>query len=487
MWWTTVALAGAPTFEGSEADVALAEALWTAAYACTGWEPATEEVVPIRRGGAFPPAFDFAGGLSRIGAKGLREILLVEDASGAIFAHEIGHAWFNEEPLAFSEGRAELLSACIAERLPDRVRFERADDYIADHLPDLKAWEDYTEISQRQLHAAYTGAWRLFAIVGAIVPRDRIFARGLRTWEDLDALLASSGSGGRLVIDALAGGAESQRRAFDDPDRDGIENLLERIGGSDPDRWDTDGDGWWDGAPDAPRGAIPLARDGTTACLPRVSSSGMTRVDFGGSLRGTDLEEMSTLAEGNTRIQMGRDQFARRGGYYAQVVGSDLVPNPRCTWTVDATVLVQGDKGFDDLPRFSDAVARAQQRFEERFGPTSHRLVVSVDPEDDRIHNTKVFERAITEVTVAAKLLERALQSGDEALAELAHHAVALHQLADSALPAEPALASALREHVLGRKGPTYGDAYRGDVKRWHRRAKACGGWNALIEDDCPL
>ena len=83
---------------------------------------------------------------------------------------------------------------------------------------------------------------------------------------ELEALLVHAGPRGAIVWDVLEGGVDRQREALSDKDLDGQPWLAEILSGTDPNRWDSDGDGWWDGASAAPVGAVPLPPDGTAVC-----------------------------------------------------------------------------------------------------------------------------------------------------------------------------------------------------------------------------
>lgn len=104
--------------------------------------------------------------------------------------------------------------------------------------------------------------------------------------EDVALAEAACGAKIRAVLD---GGAASQRAALQDEDLDALSDLYEALAGTDPTRWDTDGDGWWDGATPVP-GAVPLPRNGRPVCLAEVPrGTARVVVEYGGQLGGVVL------------------------------------------------------------------------------------------------------------------------------------------------------------------------------------------------------
>ncbi|MFN7145644.1 MAG: hypothetical protein ACK4YP_17845, partial [Myxococcota bacterium] len=181
--------------------------------------------------------------------RGLHHIQLAAGTwKPATVAHEVAHAWSYRGPSALVEGATTLLEACISRRDPARFPADppRTDGLAT--LVDLREWTngDADRVSRS---AGYTASERMFAMLAEVVP-ERDLWRSEWTWESFDAVLAEAGRTGDLLRSSLAGGVVTQRVILRDIDEDGILGLRERLDGTDPGAWDTDGDGWWDGAPE---------------------------------------------------------------------------------------------------------------------------------------------------------------------------------------------------------------------------------------------
>jgi hypothetical protein len=315
----------------------------------------------------------------------------------------------------------------------------------------------------------------LFRVIAKVAPDRRLLAADIVSWDDVMSLLAASGDGGRIVGDAIRGGTTTQRALLQDADLDGLVTLDEMTRGLDPWVWDTDGDGWWDGAPaDRPPHAIPLTK--AAACLDWASSTGSTRVSLEGNLRGIDLRGEGFVAEADHLILPHPTLSKRPGGYYLVPTADDLAPNGRCRQSRDWLVVAKGSVAEEHLDRFTEALAEARPRF-EAFGVEIGRFVV-------------VAERDVAGVMAGTPSMSVALEvlaDGEEveSLAYLLAAAYTLHASGHRSA-SNLALMVAFRDDVLGVKGPLFGARiYRPDVKHWQREVARCGGWEPFLERRC--
>jgi hypothetical protein len=62
-----------------------------------------------------------------------------------------------------------------------------------------------------------------------------------------------------------------------------------------------------------------------------------------------------------------------------------------------------------------------------------------------------------------------------------------LHRLAESkaSFAVSAAFVNAVREDLQRGRGPIFGEAWRGEIKRWQRAAARCGSWAALLDQEC--
>jgi hypothetical protein len=264
----------APFFDAYDREVgALADRVWQAGIACAGWEPAHTAIVAIEQ-----EELGWADGRASIGPdSGLRSIGLSKAHGGRAvesLPHEVAHAWAHSRTSALSEGVAQVLAECIAQRLGLHAGTGPS---LPDAVPDLRSWSPQ-EATPDERTAGYELSRRLArtrlllfgpgAVWGTSAPSNLT---------QLRSDLQRRGPHGHL-IDALLDQPTALRDFLRDEDHDDLPDGLEPLLGSDPNRWDSDGDGWWDGAQIAGRNRlVPLPATRDVLCLPK--SDGWTLED----------------------------------------------------------------------------------------------------------------------------------------------------------------------------------------------------------------
>ncbi|MEO0603193.1 MAG: hypothetical protein AAF211_17270, partial [Myxococcota bacterium] len=283
----------APVFTGPADDVARARRAWEAAEACTGRPGAAARHVEIRHR-TIPGGFL---GIAHTSLEGELERIDLDRSSGhyrEVLVHEVAHAWVSTGPLTLVEGSAELLADCIVARDPGLATLQFDDGRDLTGLPDLRTWAPPAQHEPESLGAirtdAYIGASRFLRTVAEVLDDTHLWPAEGHTWGEFEAALASSGPRGAAILGALQGGPAAQREALADPDLDGVPTLAETLAGTNPHRFDSDEDGWWDGARDVPTGAVAIPLDGTPVCAGRSTLRGQTlEVVTGGNLRGAAI------------------------------------------------------------------------------------------------------------------------------------------------------------------------------------------------------
>lgn len=258
----TTALAG-PRFAAEDVHLGgLAQTVWDAGVACTGWEPLTHDVIPIDTSD-----LDWAEGRATVHpSRGLEAILLAphpgDHVGGGALAHEIAHAWAHSRTSALSEGVAQVLAECIAGRLGLQAGTAPS---LPDTLPDLRRW-DPRRADDAARSAGYELSRRFAKARLLLLGGDSVWGPTAPTHLDaLRADLRTRGARGRF-LDALLDRPGELRSFLVDRDHDDIPDGVERLLGSDPEAWDSDGDGWWDGA--LADVGVPLPADRSVICLP---------------------------------------------------------------------------------------------------------------------------------------------------------------------------------------------------------------------------
>lgn len=371
---------------------------WQAAERCTGWEAPVHDTVRITRefvrGG-------YSGG-AYLDEEGLYRIELGETAGARTLVHELAHAWARSGPAALTEGRADLLADCIVSLDPTLGALDPDPGSELDHMPDLRAWSNpHGDHRAGDLDAsrrdAYLGASRFLRVVASVLEPAALFPReGHLAWEDLARLLEEEGPRGATILAVLEAGVERQRAALSDADRDGVPWLAEILAGTDPSRWDSDGDGWWDGLEAPPSvAAIPLPPDGTPVCAGFAAGrNGATvqvlaqsrarghrlpavKVRFGDRvLRQDPADGLPVPPHTSVLLQLEGQLERTTGGTYAMVGGQGLVTDDHCRSTPRYTILVEDRRAAAILGPFGDELAEHLDRADSLVGPSDRRLVV---------------------------------------------------------------------------------------------------------------
>lgn len=360
--------AAEPVFVGAPDDVLVARRAWRAATACAGREGRAAPSVELVR---KTNPLDYLG-VARTDERGALwriDLNTDDDRHREVVVHEVTHAWVSEGPVALVEGSAELLADCVVRRDPGLAPLQFDDGRDLAGLPDLVGWHKPDADAPTELHAfrsdAYVGAARLLRTVASVVGPEVLWQGQALSWDDLRARIADQGGPrGAELLAALEGGADTQRAALADGDRDGLTALQERWGGTDDGRFDSDGDGWWDGA-EAPRGAFPLPLDGTPVCAP----GGLARI--GADARGAALPEV--LVDGGLARLSALPPAESTGGWWGVAAGApeaSCVGSPRVTvWTDDPALVPL-------VATVAEATERALVGVESRLGPGPQRVAV---------------------------------------------------------------------------------------------------------------
>ena len=487
----------APTFTAEDPeDAALAEEAWALAEVCAGWTPAAAEEIPILRD--IPEGDAFAGYARIDDEVGLDRVRLKADAPGATLAHEVAHAWFNGRlPRALSEGMAELLAECVMERAPGHFRYTYSGASALDAMVDLRSWgHDDAGASTETLQQNYTGALRLMRAAAEALPRERLYSRDLDGWEALERALAAAPEPGEAeaITAVIHGGGEAQRDALEDLDLDDVGDLREALIGTDPTRWDTDGDGWWDDAPHhRATKAWPVPVDGSLLCLPVMPpEDGTMNIVHGGTLSATEGHSRYEVAENDDPHILtigwvyGRQIQGRVGGRWVGVESTEgLRENQNCTWTPRATVMDRERNYHDTLRPFAEALEAALAELEEALGPAEQRLMVRVDGDHVRV----VWGNRRAHVNVPPEHLRWATR-GDRAVSLARQVAVSGRLIEHRGAPyATGAGATAIMKDVYGFvDSRNLVDAPHADVRALRKRARGCGGdWFAILGGECAL
>ena len=359
-----------PTFTATDArDATTAQSAWPAAVACTGREALAHPQVTIARD--LPVGWPEGRGVRD--EAGLAEFHVHANAPSIVVVRELARAWVPAGPAPLVEGRAELLAECVQSRLTGVSLADDRFDLVG--MPDLRSWtEDAAKgWTDAQHDADACAARRLLRAASAAVPRERFWATDALDWAGFRAILGEDPAG-QKVLAVIDGDAKSQWKGLSDLDLDGLVAVQEAILGTDPTRWDTDGDGWWDGArKDRPARAVPMPHDGTPTCTGFIPNTGTARAVSGGNVRRPPVWVSATDAVApeaalHRLASSAPDARLYPGGEWIEVQGDDLVPDPYCVATPGFTVLVEDTDATIYAHPLADALAVAVTRANALLG-----------------------------------------------------------------------------------------------------------------------
>ncbi len=400
-----IALA-APRFTGHPEDVRVAGQAWEAMEACTGWTGRAHPEVTIERGVVRQGFRGFAS----VDERGLHHIALdaADPELREVIVHEVAHAWVSEGPTALVEGRAELLADCAVHRRPGLAPLQWDDGRELVAMPDLRGWDAQDglgpSVNPLQRTDAYVGAARLVRLASLFLPEGALWpADDGMDWFDLDEKLAEAGAAAEPLRALLRASGPELARALSDRDGDGLPELGEQLFGTDPDRFDTDGDGWWDGAA-VVEGAAPLPFDGTPVCTGWSAVPGTeVRLRTGGNLRGAPAprpvlrigEQVAggravALLPAPILMELHGEAGAVSGGIWARVEGGGLLPDRGCFDSERAVVWALRPSLRERAAALHGAIVALLERRRERFAPVE-RVAVALGAGSTRLEGPIVF------------------------------------------------------------------------------------------------
>ena len=381
-------------YSEDEAFQKIATRAWTHAIRCTGWEAPAHDRIEIRIN-YVEGSYDSAAWLDD---EGLYRIDLGPENPKRDLLHELSHAWARKGPATLTEGRADLLADCIAQAQPEAPWLDPDPGGALTEMPDLRKWENARRGSDSphvQGHA-YLAAARFMRVIATTLPPEEIWPQtGQLKWRQLTRSLENAGPAGVTILSVLESGVSRQRMALSDEDQDGMPWLAEVLQGTQPDRWDSDGDGWWDGAPPPPVAAVPLPPDGTPVCSGFAAGEhgAMVNMMYQGQWRGTTRPPVQVIA-GDTLIQddpakgvwvppnqpvlmiLEGKQHHSSGGIWAMVGGQGLVLDWNCRSTPKYTLWVRDPLAVPLLDSFEQALIEHLKRADGLLGTPHQRIVV---------------------------------------------------------------------------------------------------------------
>lgn len=465
-----------PAFvEERKGDAALAEAAWNAAVECTGRIPDVLGPVPITR--SLPTDSPMAG-LATWGGGVPGTISLWPYASATVLAHEVAHAWIHRGASGHVEGRTELLTECIQQHRRDL--FPNPVDRLTElvDLTDITEWQPFQGRGD-ETGDGYVASFRLFRAMGRAVPPESLWGEDVDTWDEIIAVLRTGEPRSTPILRVLREGANAQRSALRDGDLDGESNLFEEIVGTDPKKWDTDGDGWWDGAPkEHPVGAIPFPRSKHPICIPMIpTDTPELLVDVVTQVGGyTTPEPLAYAIDAGGLLTWQAAWTKMPGGAWARARGDALVTNPHCVNAENAAVRSSDAMASGVLAEVAVGIAEARTAIAAALNRELPFAIITLDAEAEGA--------TVDPLSGIVRLSSRGLAT-TSGRANAAWTAMAM--LAVAPLPSgahAPAAAAFLRTEF--HRPPDGLDTHPWEVDEWVAARKRCArGWSGLLDGWC--
>jgi hypothetical protein len=323
----TAALAASPDPLADELALGRPELLdlaWPHFEACTGRQLSFEElqVEVVEDLGVY------AGQAHRSETRPTIE-LVPTDRDEAVLLHEAAHLWVDWGPRALEEGMADTLAECVYRRMHGEPEFQLY-PRVEMTLPDLLAWTTDEGLDHQAISDRYVASYWLARVLEPLLTPEQRWSRQGLGWPELWEVIGLEGSfevkdgeprfyleTGDLYMLALVSSLGPSRSS--DFDGDGLDHAAEFALETNPFSWDSDGDGWWDGA-QPPEGARPWPTE--QACVGLPTEDGELRL----TMAGPDYARPATRA---VQARAGQAEFLgaapRRRGWLT-VEGPALAP-----------------------------------------------------------------------------------------------------------------------------------------------------------------
>lgn len=261
----------------------LADLAWPAFGACAGGEPPSFERLQF---GVVKDLGAYSG--ATVPDDHFPWIFLLEgQADEMVVLHEIAHLWVDWSPRALNEGLAQTLAECVYQRLHGDAS-PQAFPRGAPPVEGLVSWEIDAGLSEEAIQARYLASYELAKVLEPLLSPEQRWSRQGYGWPELWEMLWESHGLDEGDLQRGENGWTVDPRSQDlrlllrsllpdlgqDLDGDGLDAQTELALDTHPLRWDTDGDGWWDGA-NPPQGAVVV--HGVDTCGGVVITSGDLR------------------------------------------------------------------------------------------------------------------------------------------------------------------------------------------------------------------
>lgn len=294
---------------------------WVAMAHCSGHAP------PDVQGIVYTTTTDEIEGragyaaATRVDADGKVRILVKDGAfDPLVILHELAHHWTGWTPRALREGLSDLLAECAFRELTGDASFELEDVTGLTVESPIFSWTTDASVSDDEMTRRYHDAYVLARALQRLVPAETL-------WDP-------SATGGWPELWLAVGRTHDVSRpdpAFapfgpsilaEDVDGDGLLLEDERAHDASPLAWDSDGDGFWDGA-EPPTGAFAMPAE--DACIGIAREAGEWTVAFGGPDQPVSATVAFTLDAGAQLVFGGADRVR----VWGQIVGAPLEPCDR--------------------------------------------------------------------------------------------------------------------------------------------------------------
>ena len=489
-----------PTFTAEHKEhTNIATAAWRQATLCAGWEAKSHARVAIRQGLIHG---GYTGG-ALLDDDGLYIIQLKPDASPRTLVHEVTHAWARFGPAALTEGRTDLLADCIVKRLPEIDVLDPDTGRNLKHMPDLIKWKnpqtDFEDVDfQKTRKDAYLGATRLVRVVAEVVDPQKLWPEdGRLTWSNLTHLLENAGPRGQAILTSLEGGPKRLRHDLSDQDHDGVPWIGEILAGTSPEHWDSDGDGWWDGAeiPPFPT-AQPIPMDGTPICAGRSASRQWDRLFLvrSNQMRGYRLPILQVRSGEHPAlgdpahgfvlptkdpilISLGTTPTNVTGGTWVIVDGPNLQTNTQCLHSSKATLWTRTPHSSAVMKEILRQLDAHILRSNSLIGkPSKSRYVVVLNSDEAKYEGGALH--------IPPGLLTWA--EHENRLDALAGLAVAMHRVWQDDNKRWDTAEGLIRALVDNPPDVLFISVDDDDADRWLGEANTCAtGWQGILTGDC--
>lgn len=409
-----------------------------------------------------------------------------------VITHEFAHAWFHMPVSTLSEGFANWMEKCSFSEEKHYIDNENHIKILT-YMENLKTWKNKHDAPFETRDHSYEASYRFVNSINMSIGKSENITyyskiKNVKNWDDFFNFLKSQNNNVfKIIEDFINEDTDFQRdMLMDHEDRDGLIDLSESLLGTDKNKWDTDGDGWWDGQASIVD-AVPLRPGGGEVCIGYGKKGDVFEII--GDVKYFPLIKLNSkhirhIESNNNKIKIKENGSitAEFSIWIPEPTGGSWVKylkdreDPSCFSNTLFTIM----NSYDPNMRLNDVAEKVKSKnqiFSIKPMYSETRLVIELGGTDTVIS----YEQKVILSNVVVQQLHK-LPDG------VASGIVAAWAARRFPVPIRAAIAEGFLQHLTSQETSSVFSSNTEMVAETHRVAAACPtGWRGLIDGSCVL